>query len=104
MYFAGARLELQKPPAPLSVTLPSKPPEAATGLTPSVARMTFTGIGAQLETEGATEGTRPKTQRVENLTREAGDKSVPIKKSWSSSNLEAGKGDLGDTPGRGTPK
>ena len=104
MYFAGARQELQKPSAPLSVTLPTKPPEVTTGLTPSVARMTFTGIGAQLELEGATEGTRPKTQRVENLTRESGDKAVPIKKSWSSSNLEAGKGDLGDTPGRSATK
>ncbi|KAK2181185.1 hypothetical protein NP493_407g03006 [Ridgeia piscesae] len=100
----GARQELQKPSAPLSVTLPTKPPEVTTGLTPSVARMTFTGIGAQLELEGATEGTRPKTQRVENLTRESGDKAVPIKKSWSSSNLEAGKGDLGDTPGRSATK
>lgn len=103
MYFAGARQELQRTTAPLSVTLPPKVVEGGSGLTPSVARMTFSGVSAQSVLDGSSYGTRPKAQRVENITRESGEKTISMRKSGSSSNLEDG-GKTGETPGKSGTK
>ena len=85
---AGAKQELQRSAAPLSVTLPPRVPESGTGLTPAVTRMSFTGAVA--ETEVSVDVTRPKAQRVETIAKETGDKAVSMRKSGSSSNLEEG--------------
>ena len=85
----GAKQELQRATAPLSVTLPPRVPETATGLTPTVMRMSFGGVAT--DAEGSGDVTRPKAQRVETIARETtGDKAVSMRKSGSSSNLEEG--------------